>query len=157
MASPSDLQHERDVALDVQNRVNHQLVKRGGLAHLMTWEQVPSTAGRPQKQINEMVDECDLFIGMLHQKWGTPTGQYSSGFEEEFERALTRRTRTGAPNIALYYKLPKRNPPAALRSDLKKIEAFKQRHSQLRIKPSPYPLTASFNRSSAALASTMRI
>ncbi len=60
--------------------------------------------GRPQERINPMVRECDVFIGLLNKRWGTATGERSSGFEEEFEIALERR-RNGedAPAIGMFF------------------------------------------------------
>ncbi len=42
----------------------------------------------------------------MWRRWGSDPGdpQYSSGFEEEFNRALERRERTGAPEICLFFK-----------------------------------------------------
>jgi hypothetical protein len=51
-----------------------------------------------------MVDECDLFVGLLWERWGQPSGVHSSGFEEEFERARQRRKRDGAPEVWLVFK-----------------------------------------------------
>ncbi len=69
----------------------------------------PPSFGRPQSNINPYLDECDLFVGILWEKWGTPPGgdvTYSSGFEEEFERTRERRDKNGngAPDIWLFLK-----------------------------------------------------
>ena len=71
---------------------------------LYRWEDTPPGFGRPQEIINQMVDECDLFIGLLWERWGQSTGKYSSGFEEEFERARDRRKTQGQPEIWLVFK-----------------------------------------------------
>ena len=54
---------------------------------------------------------------------------FSSGFEEEFQRASDRRSRTGEPNIALYFKRSdiSANPDER---DHEEIAAFKARTSQ---------------------------
>src|SRR5438270_10811552 len=60
---------------------------------------------RPQEIINKDVRECHLFIGLLHARWGTPTGAYSSGFEEEYRLACDLRKQDGAvPDICLFFK-----------------------------------------------------
>lgn len=71
---------------------------------LLGWEDTLPGAVRPQELINQDVDVCDLFVGLLYKKWGTPTGSYSSGFEEEYERAYARKTSSGSPEMWLFFK-----------------------------------------------------
>ena len=118
------------MALEVQNRVNALAIRNEKLIHLMTWEQELPSAGRPQDLINRMVDECDLFVGLLYEQWGTPTGDFSSGFAEEFDRAASRNTKTGAPDIALFFKKPRRRAATSPSPDLGMIESFKAITSQ---------------------------
>jgi HEAT repeat protein len=51
-----------------------------------------------------MVDECDLFVGLLWERWGQPSGEYTSGFEEEYQRARARRKAHDKPEIWLIFK-----------------------------------------------------
>lgn len=71
---------------------------------LLGWEDTLPGAGRPQALINDDVDNCDLFIGILHMRWGSPSGRFSSGFEEEFERAINRWRESSTPEIWLFFK-----------------------------------------------------
>jgi len=41
---------------------------------------------------------------LLWERWGQPTGSFSSGFEEEFQRARDRRKSSGEPEIWLCFK-----------------------------------------------------
>ena len=85
--------------------VNKSVANRSGWQiDLRRWEETPPSFGRPQDSINPLVNECDLFIGLLWERWGQPTGDYSSGFEEEFELAKARRKSGGAPEIWLIFK-----------------------------------------------------
>jgi hypothetical protein len=104
LASPDDLRPERKVAEELVNNINKFLVARGWQIALFRWEDRPPSYGRPQSTINKAVDECALFIGVLWEKWGHPTGAYTSGFEEEYERALSRRQRGLSPEIWLIFK-----------------------------------------------------
>ena len=70
----------------------------------MAWEDRRPGFGRPQAQINEYVDVCDLFLGILWRRWGSPTGEFTSGFEEEFELAVRRRRQSESPEIWMYFK-----------------------------------------------------
>lgn len=106
IASPGGLDTERDgverAATDVGAMVLRQL---GTAVTVLRWEQMVGDAGNPQAQINPSVDDADIFVGIVGRRWGTPTGNGpTSGFEEEFYRALERRERTGAPRIALFFK-----------------------------------------------------
>jgi hypothetical protein len=106
LASPSDLGEERRAAFASTVRVNRILGRTiGWQVDLLGWEDTLPGAGRPQGLINRDVDRCHLFVGMLWRRWGQATGEYSSGFEEELERAAERRARPGnAPEIWLFFK-----------------------------------------------------
>lgn len=91
MASPSDLNDERQVLRTTEDELNHLFSGYGIRVRVVGWELTTPGYGRAQEQINPLVHECDVFIGLLNKRWGTATGNYSSGFEEEFEIALERR------------------------------------------------------------------
>ena len=61
--------------------------------------------GRPQDLINEDVKKCDLFVLLLWRRWGTPSGKYSSGTEEEFDLACKLHKERDRPKgIWLFFK-----------------------------------------------------
>lgn len=66
----------------------------------------PPGAGRPQDNLNERVNGCDIFIGILGKKWGSPPlkGEYTSGFEEEFDIAYKRWQIDKKPDICIFLK-----------------------------------------------------
>ena len=104
LASPGDLEEERKAIRDVVSEFNDSWATQLGYQIDLTgWEDTVSGFGRPQHLINEDVDRCDLFIGMIWKRWGTPPstdGPYSSGFEEEFERGPWRDVRVlGTPKL----------------------------------------------------------
>jgi hypothetical protein len=105
LASPDDVKGERVAAEELIAELNKIIGGRLGWSiWLHKWEDTTPAFGRPQEIINEAVDGCDLFIGLLWKRWGQPSGKYSSGFEEEYERARSRRKETGAPEIWLVFK-----------------------------------------------------
>lgn len=131
LASPSDVEEERRAALDLQSRFNAGLMRKHGRLVVFTiWEHIEPGGGRPQATINQLVDECDIFIGLLHERWGSPTGLWSSGFEEEFRRAEKRRDRTGSPEIALFFKSPAADRLAAPTDELRKVLDFRKSISE---------------------------
>lgn len=128
LASPGDCAGERDVVRAVADAVTQAVGTQLGVrVRVEGWETIAPDFGRPQAQINRLVDDCDVFIGLLGHRWGSPTGTHSSGFIEEFERAMQRRADTEVPHIALYF----RNPATVMLADpgreLKKVLAFKRR------------------------------
>jgi len=105
LASPGDMEAEREAVHEVVDRFNKSLGRQLDLQiDLLGWEDTLPGFERPQSLINKDVDACDLFIGMLWRRWGSNTKQYSSGFEEEFTVARTRHIETAQPEIWLYFK-----------------------------------------------------
>ena len=108
LASPGDLGDERKSIRSVVEELNTIMANRIGYhVELMGWEDTVSRYGRPQAIINQEVDRCDLFVGMMWKKWGTPpdtSGIYTSGFHEEFERSIARRENKGEPEISLFFR-----------------------------------------------------
>ena len=104
LASPSDLQAEREATKEIVDRLNRTIREIGWVVDLLGWEDRLPGFGRPQSQINEDVDACDIFLGVLWRRWGSPTGKFQSGFEEEFERAVSRRRESESPEIWIYFK-----------------------------------------------------
>jgi len=100
IGSPGDLADERKLFPDIIERVNRNKAGAMGI-HLkaVAWEDTLPGTGRPQAKINEDLKTCDLAVLVLWKRWGTPTGKYSSGFEEEYELARSEKIET-----FLYFK-----------------------------------------------------
>lgn len=130
LASPSDLQDERKAVREVVNEFNDSWANEFGYqVELVGWEETVSRFGRPQHLINEEVDRCDLFIGMIWKRWGTPPdrdGRFSSGFQEEFERSLERREKTKSPEISLFFKEIPNEFTEDPGNDLKEVLKFRE-------------------------------
>lgn len=103
LASPGDVEAERGAVREVANRVNANFEDRGVRVRVVGWEQVRPEFGRPQELINPLVYKCDVFIGLLNRRWGSGTGEFSSGFEEEFEAALERRRAGVTPAMGMFF------------------------------------------------------
>jgi hypothetical protein len=128
LASPGDLAEERKVAKVIVDDFNSQLADALGYqVELVGWEDTLPGVGRPQAIINRDLDGCDLFVGMLWKRWGTPPGDahYTSGFEEEFERSMKRNAEGGRPEINLLLKDLDAASLADPGDHLKKVIAFK--------------------------------
>lgn len=126
LASPGDVAPERTAAEEVVAAVNKLTGPHlGWHIDLRKWEDTAPGFGRPQARINPLVDECDLFVGLLWEKWGHPSGAYSSGFEEEFERARARRRSKNEPDIWLVFKDVNRDKLEDPGDQLKKVIEFR--------------------------------
>jgi len=126
LASPSDLQEERKVTREIVDRINRVFGRRMGWhIELLGWEDRLPGFSRPQALIDKDVDSCDLFLGILWRRWGQPTGEYESGFEEEFTRARDRKEKTGKPEIWLFFKSIDEENLQDPGEQLKKVIEFK--------------------------------
>lgn len=106
VACPSDCNAHRASVNAAISEVNRILEKPLGV-HLkyLGWDEsvVPGKASRAQEVINSQIgNNYDILVGILGAKFGSPTGMYESGTQEEFENAIGRFERTGKPEIMIY-------------------------------------------------------
>jgi Domain of unknown function (DUF4062) len=129
LASPGDLQDERQAAKAAVDAFNRRWADWLGIqVELIGWEDTFKRFGRPQEQINLDLDRCEAFIGMMWRKWGSPPGgHYTSGFEEEFERATKNRKSSGRPEMTLFLKKIDAEFLKDQGPDLKKVLTFRER------------------------------
>lgn len=131
LASPGDLTEERRAAKLAVDDLNEMIADEFGYqVELVGWEDTVSVYGRPQATINLELGRCELFIGLMWKKWGTPpdvSGPYTSGFEEEFETSVQRHVAEGRPEISLLFKEVDAEFLSDPGEDLKKVLAFKDK------------------------------
>ena len=130
IASPGDLSVERRRFKEVIDELNGGFAA-GADAHLepLAWELTYSTVGRPPQSVfNELVDQCDCFVLVLHRRWGQAAhhSPYSSYTEEEFQRALSRFNDSGAPRIFVFLKRIDSASMADPGPQLQKVLAFRR-------------------------------
>ncbi len=94
IASPSDVNDERDIAVSTIQAWNDLNSSERQIVLLpLRWEthSAPEYNRRPQEVINrQVVDHCDLLVGVFWTRIGSPTGAAESGTLEEIERVATR-------------------------------------------------------------------
>lgn len=128
VASPGDLADARDAVGRAADGAAQAVGRKFGMSlNVQGWEQVQPTLGRPQGAINPLVDQCDVFVGLLNRRWGSPTGTHSSGFEEEFERILARQGETVPPHVALFFASVPSDLVADAGPELSKVLEFERR------------------------------
>jgi len=92
IASPGDVASERSIIRETiyeWNTVHSQLRKIVLLP--VGWEShsTPEMGGRPQEIINnQLLDKCDLLVGVFWTRIGTSTGKHLSGTVEEIENHI---------------------------------------------------------------------
>ncbi|MBI4479612.1 MAG: DUF4062 domain-containing protein [Acidobacteria bacterium] len=131
VASPSDLESERNRIEEVIRELNVTWSRRFGLRlDLVRWEThgVPGFGEDAQDVLNqELPYDYDIFVGMMWSKYGTPTGRAGSGTEEEFNRALMRfRAAPNTLQIMFYFKDAPLKPSAIDPEELTKSRSFRE-------------------------------
>jgi hypothetical protein len=106
IASPSDVEEERDDAVRVIHQWNDlNSYSRGVVLLPLRWEThtAPEYGTRPQEVINRLiVDDCDLLVGIFWTRIGSATGLAESGTIEEIERV----GKAGKPIMLYFSKVP---------------------------------------------------
>lgn len=133
VASPGDVQRERDALASVINELNRTLAallpQTGARLELVRWESNAFPAmGRPQQVINDQIGQYDIFVGVLWKRFGTPTGQAQSGTEEEFRLAYDNWQQHSKPHILFYFNRASMAVPSSTSEteQLAKVVAFRE-------------------------------
>lgn len=135
IGSPSDTEKERKCVDNVVQEFNQSL---GDLLKIkfetIKWESHSSPQmGRPQEIINKQlkIDQCDLFIGILCMKFGSPSGgincdgiAYESGTEEEFNIAYNSWKLKKEPIIMIFKSIKNQSTKNINTEQLQKINKF---------------------------------
>lgn len=111
LASPGDVSAERQAVrrfFDDYNR--HTAHIWNARFDVIDWENYATIGvGRPQELITKQTlerfrDSLALVIGIMAQRFGSPTGKAESGTEEEFEWAMEVHKETGFPEIKWFFR-----------------------------------------------------
>jgi hypothetical protein len=132
VASPGDVQREREAmqgVVNAMNRILEALLPDDGIAvELLMWERnvAPHIIDGPQHVVNEQIDSYDIFLGLLARRFGTRTEVAESGTEEEFRRAYETWRKHGMPWIVFFFNT-RFEPPQeeGERAQWDKVKAFR--------------------------------
>lgn len=106
LASPSDVNDERQIARDIIHDWNNIHAKTRKIVLLpISWEYnvAPSMGDRPQAIINEKIlKHADILVGIFWTRIGTPTGKAVSGSVEEIEEHI----KSGRPAMLYFSNQP---------------------------------------------------
>ncbi|WP_249659421.1 DUF4062 domain-containing protein [Lysinibacillus fusiformis] len=101
IASPSDVSEEREEIEQAIFKWNSLYAVDQQVVLLPErWENVAPaySGGDPQQILNELVNDCDILIGVFWTKLGSPTTNYTSGTLEEIDLFIQRKK-----EIMLYF------------------------------------------------------
>lgn len=103
-ASPNDVSGHREALRAVIDELNHTTAGDLGIVlQLLTWQDVAPGMGRPEQVILDQIGDFDIFIGIMGRRFGSPTGKYEAGTEEEFHTAYQRWEQSKRPDILFYF------------------------------------------------------
>jgi len=124
IASPGDVASERNIVREVIFEWNtiHSQVRKIVLMPV-GWEthSSPEMGERPQEIINKQIlDKCDLLVGVFWTRIGTETGEYISGTVEEIEKHIE----SGKPTMIYFSNQPVR-PDSVDEEQYSKLKEFK--------------------------------
>jgi hypothetical protein len=122
IASPSDVQTEREAVQKVFTKWNDDNPQMAFL-HPKMWENAtPEMGGHPQHILNKkLIDNSDLLVAILHSKLGTPTPNANSGTVEEIREFITQK----GPRRAMLYFCKRPLPVDIDPAELTRLNEFK--------------------------------
>lgn len=149
VASPDDTQKERNKVNSIVENFNNTLGDTLCIKfEVVKWEtHSVSEMGRSQEVINKQlnIENCDLFLGIIWKKFGTPTGskdkkgnKFQSGTEEEFTIAYESWKTNKKPYPMVYRSIKSTNLNNVDTNQLSKVNKFFNDFSYDKIHPGLY-------------------
>jgi hypothetical protein len=140
LASPGDVNDERQMVRQFFEHYNRHTAQLWGVRfEVVDWENYATIGvGQPQELITAQTlkrfqDSLALVIGLMGQRFGSPTGKAESGTEEEFNWALESHHQSGFPEIKWFFRRVERfvAPPDLVEIEhaleqWKKVRAFRE-------------------------------
>jgi hypothetical protein len=111
ISCPSDMEVERDAVRRFFDSFNRTIAKPFRLRFdVIDWENCTNAGfGEPQTLITSQTlskhrRTLAMVIGIMGQRFGTPTGRFESGTQAEFEWAAKQKQRSGHPEIKWFFQ-----------------------------------------------------
>ena len=123
VASPGDVQAERDALPAVLEELNRGIAAAHGLRlELGRWETDAYPGFHPQGPQGLIdpilrIEDCDVLLGIFWKRFGTPTTEAGSGTEHEFLRAYAAWQQHGRPQIMVYFNQKAATPKTKAETD----------------------------------------
>lgn len=128
VATPGDVSKERDIVRELLE--DFDLMFEGLAAiniRFVGWETVVPSLGRAQELINKNLRRADIFVGIMWNRFGSATGKFESGTEDEFNIAFDLWKARGVPWVIFYFSdMPSVLNSAEETDQRKKVLEFKK-------------------------------
>lgn len=129
IASPDDTSKERNACDEVFNEINKTIGDKFKFRiESVRWEKDarPQLGSSPQSVINkQLLNDFQLFIGIMFTKFGTPTDNYESGTEDEFYSAYDRFEKKKDIEIMFYFNDEVISPSDINHDQAQKVKEFR--------------------------------
>ncbi|HFD31862.1 MAG TPA: DUF4062 domain-containing protein, partial [Gammaproteobacteria bacterium] len=129
LSSPGDVREERKAVEEIISSLNKVLGQNLDISiKLERWENLPSGVGNAQELINSRLNTYDIFLGIMAERFGSPTKKSESGTQEEFEAAYHLwKTNSSVSEILFYFRTPQEVPKTPNDAEqLLKVLKFKE-------------------------------
>lgn len=132
LSSTSELEAERALITEIVSGVNRVVEDLcGATIRLIDWRRdvVPGVGADAQQMIHSQTVDCDIYVGILGTRFGSPTARAGSGTEDEFNVAYTR-FRTDPTSVRLLFYFRSGLEGSVLDVDpnqLRCVQAFRER------------------------------
>jgi hypothetical protein len=139
VASPGDVRKEREALVKVISELNLTLTvlapERRLALELIRWEThvAPGLGDDAQDVVNRDLPEYDVFVGIMWQRFGTPTKRADSGSHEEFLQAYQKWKRSRELPV-LFYFCQKPIPVPRTVEEVRQLEKVVAFHDELSAK-----------------------
>jgi len=127
ISCPTDVTEELEVIKSVVQQFNDIFGKGNNVSlNIKHWSKdaYPESNGRAQDLLNnQFVSDCDMAIAVFWTKFGTPTGDYQSGTEEEIEELLKNNKQ-----VFMYFSDRPVNPSVMNSDQFQKVVEFRRKY-----------------------------
>ncbi len=132
VSAPRDVETQRRLVQKVVHELAEELQQeRSVRLQPFFWEEdaIPGISSSGQDVISRQItDKCDIYIGVLGQRFGQPTAKAGSGTEEEFNDAYDRYTKdTASVRVLFYFKKTVDDIYKLDIDEVKKLETFRSK------------------------------
>ena len=121
---------ERDLVVAVCDQISIDLgSKNGFVIDPVRWEShtVSARSERSQLAITEQLGDYDIYLGIMGYYFGSSTGAFASGTEEEFEDALAMNLQNGRPHIQFYFSSARVDPAEIQMDQYALVQGFQEK------------------------------
>lgn len=149
VASPGDCREERSAIKEICTNITYDLGSSlGCIIEPVTWEMNtrPGIGLDAQEVINKQIsDDYDILMTVFSTRFGSPTGRFNSGTEEEFFNALSRNKLTGSPSFLAYFSDMPIDRVTFDPEQLSRLNNFRKRVREIGVYYFTYDSLASFS------------